>query len=185
MAKQTTADSKEEFKELISRIIDNEEIQWKFHRSLVVREILTLWVTVRGFSITAPLMETYKKETKKIGLRKGVQLSHHILVHMYFKKCKEKHQCKHIVLLPSVFWQWNGVNLKIVCVHWTSLSVTVALYPIQIKGLLNTDSYCILNRVMNSWVVSSPLSCTLFTEIFSRRICEMCTLKIKSPSLPG
>ena len=43
----------------------------------LLNEIVTLWVTVRGFSITASWLEVYKKAEKKTvqkstGLRKGL-----------------------------------------------------------------------------------------------------------------
>ena len=76
--------------DVIEKVVRSPDIQW--HWTLVsqcmdsdddaielLKEIVTLWVTVRGFSITATWMEMYKQEkkkttTKKKGLRK--ELSH-------------------------------------------------------------------------------------------------------------
>ncbi len=57
---------------LLSQCIDSE-----LKAIELLRETVTLWVTVRGFSITATWMEMYKEETKKKakkipGLRKGL-----------------------------------------------------------------------------------------------------------------
>ena len=71
------ANSKEEFEQLIiERLVENEEIQWKWllisqcvdseNAIELLQDIVKLWVTVRGFSITALWMEMYKKESKKL-----------------------------------------------------------------------------------------------------------------------
>ena len=84
-----SADSQEAFKELvIEQIAQSEDVQWNWtlisqcidvekDAIELLRDIITLWVTVRGFSITATWMEVYKKEAKlttkkKPGLRKGL-----------------------------------------------------------------------------------------------------------------
>ena len=68
-------DSKEEFKELVIKgITDNEEVQWNWtliSQCIVseddalelLREVVTLWVMIRGFSITALWMEPTRKNT--------------------------------------------------------------------------------------------------------------------------
>ena len=82
------ANSKEEFEQLIiERLVENEEIQWRWllisqcvdseNAIELLQDIVKLWVTVRGFSITALCMEMYKKESKKLikktpALRKGL-----------------------------------------------------------------------------------------------------------------
>ena len=58
--------------------VDNDFSMYQFRQLL--REIVTLWVTVRGFSITAMWMEVYKKvcqtiTTKRAGLRKELRQS--------------------------------------------------------------------------------------------------------------
>ena len=90
MAKQ--AGSKDAFKELvIQKIVDSEQVQWNWtlisqcidsedDAIELLKEIVTLWVTIRGFSITAMWMEAYKRDhksgTKKTpGLRKGLSLA--------------------------------------------------------------------------------------------------------------
>lgn len=60
---------------LLSQCIDSEEDAIE-----LLKEIVTLWVTVRGFSITATWMEVYKKRSKRkikkrMGLRKGLNQS--------------------------------------------------------------------------------------------------------------
>ena len=89
MMKPLESSDRDAFKQgVIEKIVQNEDVQ--FHWTLLshcidsekeaielLREIVTLWVTVRGFSITATWMEVYKQETKKKskkipGLRKGL-----------------------------------------------------------------------------------------------------------------
>ena len=75
---------------MIDKIAQNEEVKWKWtiisqcinsdDAIELLREIVTLWVTVRGFSITAMWMEVYKKvcqtiTTKRAGLRKELRQS--------------------------------------------------------------------------------------------------------------
>lgn len=60
---------------LISECIDSEEDAIE-----LLQELVTLWVTVRGFSVTATWIETYKRESKKTtkktpALRKGLSSS--------------------------------------------------------------------------------------------------------------
>ena len=60
---------------LISECIDCEEDAIE-----LLQEVVTLWITVRRFSITATWMETYKKKSKKTtkktpALRKGLHRS--------------------------------------------------------------------------------------------------------------
>ena len=86
------ADSKDAFKEsVIKKVQNSEEVQWNWtlisqcmdaeeDATELLREIVTLWVTIRGFSITAMWMEAYKRESKKStkktpGLRKGLSCS--------------------------------------------------------------------------------------------------------------
>ena len=60
-------DSKEEFKELVIKsITDSEEVQWNWTliSQCIVSEDDALWVTIRGFSITALWMETFKIKHK-------------------------------------------------------------------------------------------------------------------------
>ena len=78
------------FKEAIVRcIMHQEDVEWNWtllsqcidaecDALELLQEIVTLWVTVRGFAITATWMETYKAATKKTtvknpGLRKGLK----------------------------------------------------------------------------------------------------------------
>ena len=75
----------EGLKDLVDRAIEDSDVQ--FHWTIIVRELeleeavelleelVRLWVTVRGFSLAATWMETYKQATKKqvsksTGLRK-------------------------------------------------------------------------------------------------------------------
>ena len=91
-----------EFEELvIQKIMDSEEVQWNWtlisqciiladDSTELLREIVTLWVTIRGFSIVAVTIhgfsivaswvESYKVECQKNpkkqpGFRKGLQRS--------------------------------------------------------------------------------------------------------------
>ena len=73
---------------LSKRIMHNEAVEWNWtllsqcidaesDAIELLEAIVTLWVTVRGFSITATWMEVYKSTTKKTnvknpGLRKGL-----------------------------------------------------------------------------------------------------------------
>jgi len=85
------SESRDQFKEeIINTIIKNEVIQsyWTLISKCItseedavelLREIVSVWVTIRGFSLAANWMEVYKQETKKTtkkskGLRK--ELSH-------------------------------------------------------------------------------------------------------------
>ena len=79
MAKQ--AGSKDAFKELvIQKIVDSEQVQWNWilisqcidsedDAIELLKEIVTLWVTIRGFSITAmwwkPIRETTRVAQRK------------------------------------------------------------------------------------------------------------------------
>ena len=86
------SESHSQFKdEIIDTIVKNEDIQW--HWTLIsqcidseedavelLEEIVSLWVTIRGFSLAATWMEVYKRETKKTtkksrGLRKELSRS--------------------------------------------------------------------------------------------------------------
>ena len=84
----STAD-KESFRENVhSKVLENENVQFYWtllsqdidnpeHAQELLQEIVTLWVTVRGFSLTATWMEVYKKKEKKTiqkstGLRKSI-----------------------------------------------------------------------------------------------------------------
>ena len=86
----TSSKSKEDLKDIvIEKIVENEEVQWNWtlvsqciiradDSNELLREIITLWVTIRGFSIVASWMETYKAECKRnpkkqAGLRKGLK----------------------------------------------------------------------------------------------------------------
>ncbi len=67
-------------KEVIERVLNNDEVQWhwlllcqdidneKDARELL-KDIIILWVTIRGFSICALWMEQYKQQTKKVQRR--------------------------------------------------------------------------------------------------------------------
>ena len=75
-------------KRVVKRIMHNEAVEWNWtllsqcidaesDAIELLEAIVTLWVTVRGFSITATWMEVYKSTTKKTnvknpGLRKGL-----------------------------------------------------------------------------------------------------------------
>ena len=84
----TTADKKS-FKDNVHRkVVDNENVQFYWtllsqeidnleHAQELLQEIVKLWVTVRGFSLTATWMECYKVKEKKTlqkstGLRKSI-----------------------------------------------------------------------------------------------------------------
>lgn len=65
-------------------VFDDEEIQWYWlllsndidsqeDANELLTDIITLWVTIRGFSICAMWMEQYKQEIRK-GARKSVGL---------------------------------------------------------------------------------------------------------------
>ena len=70
------SESRSQFKEeIIDKIVKNEDIQW--HWTLIsqcidsekdavelLEEIVSLWVTIRGFSLVATWMKLYKQETK-------------------------------------------------------------------------------------------------------------------------
>ena len=87
-----TGDGKEAFQtSVIKRIVESEEVQfnWTLISQCINSEeeaiellenIVTLWVTTRGFAITAMWMEIYRKESKKNtkktpALRKGLNRS--------------------------------------------------------------------------------------------------------------
>ncbi len=77
--------SNEQFQEIIIKtVFDDEEVQWhwlllsndidtKEDANELLTDIITLWVTIRGFSICAMWMEQYKQDIKK-GTRKSVSL---------------------------------------------------------------------------------------------------------------
>lgn len=74
--------------ELVEEIVEDDDIQWEWclvsqdidsiEESMeVLKDIVKLWVTVRGFSLAASWLEAYKKEEKlttqkSTGLRKGL-----------------------------------------------------------------------------------------------------------------
>ena len=82
---KSTSKSSEDFKEdVISKILDNEDVQ--FHWTLISQciekdeeaawillEIVKLYVTIRGFSIAAMWLEQYKRE-EKLSTKKSVEL---------------------------------------------------------------------------------------------------------------
>ena len=82
---KSTSKNSEDFKEnVISKIVDNEDVQ--FHWTLISQcidkeedatwllfEIVKLYVTVRGFSIAATWLEQYKRE-EKLFTKKSVEL---------------------------------------------------------------------------------------------------------------
>ena len=84
-----TGSDRESFtQDVICKVSDNEDVQfyWAILSQEVddpddseelLNEVVKLWVTVRGFSITASWMESYKRNEKKTvqkstGLRKGL-----------------------------------------------------------------------------------------------------------------
>ena len=89
MAKPT--DSSEEYKEtVIKQIMNSQDVEWNWtlisqcidaeeDAIELLQAIVTLWVTIRGFSITATWMEVYKKQSKTTkknpGLRKELSRS--------------------------------------------------------------------------------------------------------------
>ena len=80
------ADSTSAVKEVTKAVIDDDEVQFKWtllstviesteEAQQLLQEIVQLWITVRGYSIAASWMETYKQVTKQTkqkstGLRK-------------------------------------------------------------------------------------------------------------------
>ena len=81
--------SKEQFKvEIIDKIVNDDDVQWQWtllsqdidsedDSNELLKAVITLWVTIRGFSLCALWMENYKQEVKKgtkkaVGLRKGL-----------------------------------------------------------------------------------------------------------------
>ncbi len=77
--------SNDQFQEIIIKtVFDDEEVQWywlllsndidsKEDANELLTDIITLWVTIRGFSICTMWMEQYKQDIKK-GTRKSVSL---------------------------------------------------------------------------------------------------------------
>lgn len=81
-------DSKTFQQDVIKRISDNEEVQFHWclisqlivsyeDQQILLKDIVTLYITVRGFSIAARWLEDYKKMSKKstytsTGLRKSL-----------------------------------------------------------------------------------------------------------------
>ena len=85
------SESRSQFKEeIIDKIVKNEDIQW--HWTLIsqridseedavelLEEIVSFWVTIRGFSLAATWMEVYKQETKKTTKKsKGLRKEHFV-----------------------------------------------------------------------------------------------------------
>lgn len=81
----TSISDKESFKQNVHyKVTKNEDIQFYWailsqdiNDPELLGEIIKLWITVRGFSITATWMEVYKKKEKKTvqkttGLRKSI-----------------------------------------------------------------------------------------------------------------
>lgn len=85
-----SAKSKEDLQgSVIAKVVESEEVQWNWtlvsqcilcaeDSNELLREIIALWVTIRGFSIVASWMETYKRQSKRnpkkqTGLRKGLK----------------------------------------------------------------------------------------------------------------
>ncbi len=83
-----TSDKETFMQNVHDRVADNEDVQFYWavlsqdiddpnHDQELLGEIIKLWVTVRGFSMTATWMEIYKKKEKKTvqkstGLRKSI-----------------------------------------------------------------------------------------------------------------
>ena len=77
MTASTSTSSRVIFKKLvIERVTTNSDVQWSWtliskcidseeDAIELLQEIVTLWVTIRGFSITATWMEAYKRELNK------------------------------------------------------------------------------------------------------------------------
>ena len=84
LSRNRTSSNQQFQEEIIRTVFDDNEVQWywlllcqdidsKEDANELLTDIITLWVTIRGFSICAMWMEQYKQEIGK-GTRKSISL---------------------------------------------------------------------------------------------------------------